>query len=232
MSTAPGGSVPGSRAGTSPSNGFPPAVTRALATLGAAAAGVVVPTRLPVSTGTMAGEASVLGGGTTVVLRQDTAGQVGRELASFTTVPASSPGAAAQALASLRHQTVVGCLGPSTPLRLGPVQAASCPTAEGPAITWSSEGWTVQVLTLAGSAAATAQARSLATWLVTDGLPAAPGGGLVSEVVPGGSAAGDSPTILLAWQRASALVEVRSLDDPEAAVAMASSAAPYAVPAG
>jgi len=211
------------------SQGFPVVIRRAMAALRFLPPGTPAPTVVPADGAGLRAQVSALGGSATVTLGTPTGPSgAGRELASYTVTPAGSAGAAAAALASLRRTTLTSCEQPGQVVPIGAGRTAvACPAALGPVVTWQVGSWTLQVQALGGATPPLGPAGELASWIRAAGLPRAPSGGLVSEVVPGSPAAGPAPTILLAWQVGTELAEVRSLADPKAAVELAASMAPY-----
>jgi hypothetical protein len=196
-------------------------------------AGAEAPDVLPVPERSVTAQASGLGGVDTVTLSTTPTsggGSTGAivELASFTTTATASPADAASALATERSRSVDGCAGPVRAAVVpGTSGATTCPTVDGDALTWHMAGWTVQVVDLAGSHSPTALAAAVAAVLRHDGLPSTTTPGFVSVVTPSNPSVGTATTADLAWRVGASLHEVRSQDDPDAAIAVAAAMVPY-----
>jgi hypothetical protein len=88
-------------------------------------------------------------------------------------------------------------------------------------------GWTLQVVDLAGSDAPTTLAATIVGVLHHDGLPTTTTPGFLSVVTPSGPSVGTATTADVAWRVGATLHEVRSEDDPQAAIAVAAAMVPY-----
>lgn len=205
--------------------------------------GAEAPIRLPVTPGPVSAQASGLGGSDTVSLfvgvgssgpgivggEQSSGGS--QELASFTTTATTSDAAAGSAMTSARQRAIDGCTGSSQPITLSDgTTATTCPTVDGAAINWRFDGWSVQVVTLGGGSPSSLAASTVDGDLRSDGLPAGDGPGFVSVVVPANASVGDAQTAEVAWRAGADDYDVRSQDDPAAALAIAAAMRPY--PAG
>ncbi|MHB8329921.1 MAG: hypothetical protein ACYDD6_09930 [Acidimicrobiales bacterium] len=240
QSTPPTTSTPaatGATTGAKPE--FPPLVVQAMAQFVPLPAGAEAPIRLPATSGYLTAQTGGLGGEANVTLiaatqslpvnsPQLSSASAGREVASFSTTPTASGANASAALQQAKSQAIAACGGPSHPVTLADgTPATSCPTLDGAALDWVVAGWQVQVLTLSGTTPSTDEADHLSSVLRAGGLPAADGGGLVSVVVPGDASAGPSDTAALEWVAGPDVYQVRSSDDPTAAMAVATAMRPY-----
>ena len=218
---------------------WPAIIVEAMAQFVPAPAGARAPIRLPAENGYITAQTGGLGGQDNVTLVVTAAPEpvnspslsnagAGRELASFSTTPTASPSNASSQLANGRSQSIAACGGASTQIALpGGTPATTCPTFEGAAINWKVGSWTVQVLTLSGSTPSTAEAGHIAALFTTATEPASDAGGLLSVVVPANSSVGTSDTAALEWTVGADVYQVRSSDDPDAALAVAAAMRPY-----
>ncbi len=201
-------------------------------------AGARAPVRLPAESGYFSAQTGGIGGQDNVTLvvasqaypvnSPQLSASNSREVASFATTPTSSSTSAQGGLTQDEKQSIDGCQGPSTSVTLtGGVPATTCPTVSGAAVNWRAGTWVVQVVTLGGSSPSTTEADHVAALLAAGSLPASDVGGMVSVVVPANSSTGTSDTADLEWTVGAALYQVRSSDDPDAAIAVAGAMTPY-----
>lgn len=222
---------------TSPT--FPALVVQAMGQFSPLPGGAEAPERLPSVPGYLTAQTGGLGGQDNVTLVSTTqpvavnspslsSSGAGTEIASFSTTPTASTANASAALAQSKNQSIDACAGPSQTVTVaGGITAASCPTVDGAALTWTLGSWTVQVVTLSGTAPSTAEAADVAGDVAGSGLPSGATGGMVSIVVPGSPSAGSADTAVLEWAVGSDVYQVRSSDNPPAAITLAAAMRPY-----
>ncbi|MHB8439247.1 MAG: hypothetical protein ACYDD4_08810 [Acidimicrobiales bacterium] len=239
---AAGSGVASSTVPTTPAVKFPAVVVQAMAEFGTLPAGAEAPGSVPSVTGTgfVTAQTSGLAGvdnvtlidaptPTTVDSPALSATGAGRELGSYSTTATSSPAAAGAAIAQARGEAVLDCAGSTTSVVVPGLSSAAtgCPTIEGEAIDVTVGTWTIQVLTLNGSSPSTAEASALAEKLTASGFPGPSVAGLVSVVVPANASAGNADTANIEWIEGADLYQVRSSDDPSAALDIALAMRPY-----
>lgn len=217
---------------------FPQVVVDAMAQFVPLPAGARAPIRLPAVTGYLTAQTGGLGGQDNVTLvitpqpvpvnSPTLQSSHTTELASFaTTLTTSSANAHAQ-IVQQQSQTIASCGGASSQAALGDgTVATSCPTLDGAALTWQRAGWTIQVIDFSGTAPPTAEATQVESTLSGTGLPMADGGGFVSVQVPANASVGTSTTIAVLWSVGADDYQVRSSDDPIAAIEVAAAMRPY-----
>ena len=218
---------------------WPAIVVQAMAQFVPPPAGARAPIRLPAENGYVTAQTGGLGGQANVTLvvtaspepvnsTSRSSAVAGRALASFSTTPTASTANAASQLSNARSQSIAACGGPSTPAVLpGGVAATTCPTFEGAAVDWRVGSWTLQVLTLSGTTPSTSEAGRVAGLFSPAAEPASDAGGVLSVVVPANSSVGSSDTAALEWTVGADVYQVRSSDDPDAALAVAAAMRPY-----
>ncbi|MHB1716199.1 MAG: hypothetical protein ACYCV5_02495 [Acidimicrobiales bacterium] len=219
---------------------FPALVVQAMSQFNPLPAGAEAPERLPGVPGYLTAQTGGLGGQDNVTLIATTqpvavnspslsTSAAGTEIASFSTTPTASTANASAALAQARSQSIDTCAGPSQTVSVaGGITATSCPTVDGAALTWNQGTWIVQVVTLSGTTPSSAEAASVAGDIASFGLPSGAADGMVGVVVPGNPSAGAADTAVLEWTKGADVYEVRSSDNPPAAITLAAAMRPYA----
>jgi hypothetical protein len=204
-------------------------------------AGAEAPIRVPQYAGYLTAQTGGLGGQDNVTLiatpspvpvnSSGLTSSGGTELASFSTTPTASSSNATSSLSQANSQNIDSCGGASQSQELsGGTQAMSCATVDGDALNWTFEGWQVQVLTLSGTTPPTDEANRVASALSSSGVPASDGAGFITVQVPANSSVGTSDTAAVEWVVGSDVYQVRSSDNPIAAIQTAAAMRPY--PAG
>jgi hypothetical protein len=204
-------------------------------------AGARAPLRLPSTSGYVTAQTGGLGGQDNVTListptpvpvnSPQLSGSQGTELASFSITPTASVADARSSLTQSTGQSIDSCGGAAQPVTLSDGTAATtCPTLDGASVNWSFEEWKVQVVTLSGTSPSLTEASAVASELTSVGLPESDVGGFVSVVVPASASVGGADTAALEWTTGPDEYQVRSSDNPKAAIEVASAMVPY--PAG
>lgn len=147
------------------------------------------------------------------------------DLGTFSTTAVSSPGSASSYVGANALQDIAPCSGASSSVRLGPTIAASCQTAQGPAVSWHVGRWLAQVGS-ANAPAPTAAANSMASWLADHALPSA-GEGLISVSVTGATQPGNGASCIVLWSYGSDVYQVSARGNGPAALQMAESMRPW-----
>lgn len=147
-------------------------------------------------------------------------------LGTFSTTPVASVDAAASYLQTTAGQDLATCSGPQSPANLPGTAATTCQTAQGPAVSWTSGVWKVQVLDQGGTQPATSVAASLASWLSSHTLPEA-AQGVVSVSVPGSAAEGTSTTSVVVWYAGHDVYQVSAPGQQLSALEIAASMRPW-----
>ena len=229
---------------TTTAAGFPSVIVQAMREFSSIPVGARAPATLPATAGFVTAETGGLGGQVNVTLIATTSPMAvgspaltssgaGRELASFSTTPTASTSNAATELAGDRARTQASCQGATAPLSLADGTAGStCSTIQGEVVDWMLGSWAVQVLSLSGQSPPTDEANRLEAQVgraapPTTELPASDAGGILSVVVPGTASAGSTDTAALEWTVGADLYQVRSGDDPGAALEVAAAMRPY-----
>jgi hypothetical protein len=147
-------------------------------------------------------------------------------LGTFSTTPVASAAAAASYLHTAASQDLASCTGPKASASFAGTPATTCETSEGPAVSWSSGAWKVQVLDQGGDQFPTSQASSLASWLGGHSLPAA-AQGVVAVSVPASAAEGSSVTSEVVWYSGQDVYQVSVPGSELGALQLASSMRPW-----
>lgn len=221
------------------SSSFPTIVNQAMEALQPPASGMEAPTTLPATNSFVSAEANKsLDGSYSVTLIATTkpepvnsaalgpaAADPSSDLGTFSTTPVDSASTAASYLQS----ALTGCAGSERPLQLtssASTAAATCSTAQGPAVVWNSGGWKVQVLDEGGTSVPYAQATALASWLRTHSLPSATQG-VISVTVPGSPQAGTATTSAVIWYLGEEVYQVSAPGSELAALYLAAAMRPW-----
>lgn len=225
---------------SAPTTRFPNLVNQAMEALQPPPSGMEAPVSLPSTSAAISAEASKgLDGSYSVTLVAtktplpvnspelgSQAQAQSSELGTFSTTPVASPTAAAGYIKSTATEDLASCTGPKASVNLPGAKATSCPTAEGPAISWTSGNWQIQVVEQGASKLPEPAASAVASWLQANSLPSTPTG-LVSESVPGSPAAGPEVTSVVVWYSSHDVYQVSAPGNELAALRLASSMRPW-----
>lgn len=196
---------------TRPGSHFPIVVNQAMETFDPVPTGAEAPDVLPPAAAAVSAEATGLGGTDSVTLIATAVPEpvnspevakaaVGgsAELGQFATIAATSAAAALGYVASQASLLIATCSGRPSVLTLSGRKATSCPSGQGPLVTFQDGQWEVQVQDLDGNTSPTATAAAIASWLAGHQFPAA-GKGLASVTLPGDASAGPQVITELVW---------------------------------
>lgn len=202
-------------------------------------AGLEAPEALPRSATAVSAEATGLGGTDSVQLiatptaepvnspgLAKAAANPASDLGSFSTTAAGSASVAASHVAAQADDLVASCNGKSSELAVGPVQAVSCPSAQGQLVNFNYGNWLVQVQDFGGDQPPQDAATTVASWLRANGLPPA-GKGLVLLSVPAGAQEGSTTTCQLLWSQGEDDYQVNGRGSIVAALRLAADLRPW-----
>ena len=173
--------------------------------------GAEAPATIPPAPAAVSAEATGLGGTDSVTLIATAvpepvnspevakaAAGTSSELGQFSTTATSSAAAAVSHVTTQANLLISTCSGHATAVALPGRRATSCPSGQGPVVTFRAGAWEVQVQDFEGSTTPKAAATAIASWLATHQFPPA-SKGLASVTLPGDAAAGPQATTELAW---------------------------------